>query len=176
MSLGADGRTITTVDSAEYRAIAQHYGQQTARRSGVPLIRHIDEGLLVLEAIGAERLESRAYCLHPLVQGDDDLRANFGALASFDADVVALAMEYRWIANGYLSPHPSRPPSEITLSPLAAVNRMLVADKVQNYKDFLRYHRDSHPRADRLDEYFRQWLQRLEITPERFEELRRLLD
>ena len=35
-------------DSREYRAIAAHYGSRTAKRSGVPLIRHIDQGLAIL--------------------------------------------------------------------------------------------------------------------------------
>ena len=53
---------------------------------------------------------------------------------------------------------------------------MLVADKVQNYKDFLIHHRATHPNADRLEAYFRQWLQRLGVSIEQFEDLRAILD
>ena len=54
------------------------------------------------------------------------------------------------------------------MSPLAEVGDMLRADKVQNYKDFLLHHRDTHPRADALHRYFRQWLQRLSVGGDLF--------
>lgn len=154
----------------------RHYGERTAARSQVPLMQHIDEGLTVLRLIGASELAQRAYCLHPLVQGDEDLRQSLDQLVGCDPRAVALAMEYRQVASAYLSHHPSRPAEEIGLSPLEAVNQMLVADKVQNYKDFLIHHRATHPNAVRLEEYFRQWLGRLEVSIERFEELRAALE
>ena len=40
---------------------------------------------------------------------------------------------------------------------------MLVADKIQNYTDFARFHRGSHPRSTALDHYFRLWLERLGV-------------
>jgi hypothetical protein len=53
--------------------------------------------------------------------------------------VLLLATEYRNIANAHLSYHP---PGESTfvLSPLSEVNIMLIADKIQNRKDFELYH------------------------------------
>jgi hypothetical protein len=53
-------------------------------------------------------------------------------------------------------------------SVMAEVNEMLVADKVQNRKDFLLYHRGKHERSDALDLYFRRWLERLGVSEERF--------
>jgi hypothetical protein len=63
-------------------------------------------------------------------------------------------------------------PEDIPLSPLAAVNTMLVADKIQNRKDFLAQHRANHPRAAELDRYFRLWLERLGVSEETFERWR----
>jgi GNAT superfamily N-acetyltransferase len=150
----------------EYRAIAAHYGARTARRSGVPLVHHIDEGLAILAGRGAGDRAMRAFCLHPLVQADDALAAAYPRLAELTADpqVLALALEYRHIANATLSHRPIAGPGDIPLSPLAEVNEMLVADKIQNRKDFLRHHRASHPRADALDRYFRLWLERLGVS------------
>lgn len=40
---------------------------------------------------------------------------------------------------------------------------MLIADKVQNYKDFRKHHLDTHARADELDFYFKTWLKELDV-------------
>jgi hypothetical protein len=157
----------------EYDAVAALYGTRVAERSGVPLIQHIDEGLFILDKIGATDLAKRAYCLHPLVQADADLTASYARLGELtdDARVLVLAMEYRNVANATLSTRPITGASDIPLSPLADVNAMLVADKVQNYKDFILHHRATHPRSDALDRYFRRWLERLGVSAESREEL-----
>lgn len=153
----------------EYRAIEDFYGDGQARRSGAFFMNHIDEGLFVLRRIGAPEPAWRAWCVHPIVQGDAELElaARTGALAPFATEVVILAMEYRNIANCFLSPMEEHPGYEdagkISLSPLPAVNQMLVADKVQNFKDFRQHHQTSHPRAARLERYFQRWLAALGV-------------
>jgi hypothetical protein len=162
-------------DTVEYRAIAAAYGTRTTVRSGVPLIVHIDDGLRILERLGASELAKRAFCLHPLVQADADLAANYPRLAELTDDlrVVALVIEYRHIANATLSTRAIGSAADIPLSPLGEVNAMLVADKVQNYRDFIAYHRGTHPRSEALDRYFRLWLERLGVNLERYAELGR---
>ncbi len=49
------------------------YGHHVAARTGILLMDHLDEGLLVLERIGASELVQRAFVLHPLLQGDTEL-------------------------------------------------------------------------------------------------------
>ena len=139
-------------------------------------MQHINEGLLVLNAIHATLPARQAYCLHAIVQGDNELSTAFeptSVLYHYPISLyaVALAIEYRWVANSYLSQRTIQSLDEIQLSPLAEVQQMLVADKVQNRKDFERYHRDSHPRAQALDTYFRNWLAILGITESRYQEL-----
>lgn len=162
-------------DTQEYRVIAKHYGTRTTRRSGVPLMQHIDRGLVILSRIGASRCAKRAFCLHPLLQGDADLRANIDQLADLTTNsrVVALVLEYRHIANAALSTRMIETSADIKLSPISEVNDMLIADKVQNRSDFLRHHRATHPRASELDRYFRLWLERLSIDEARYSELAR---
>jgi hypothetical protein len=144
----------------EYELIAAHYGARTARRSGVPLIAHIDEGLALLA--GATDDARRAFCLHPLLQADADLAANLDRVAAVTTPrVLALAIEYRAVANAALSTRTYTSAADIALSPLPEVNAMLLADKRQNYKDFLAHHAATHPRAAELDRYFRLWLERL---------------
>jgi hypothetical protein len=148
----------------EYRAIADHSGARVAQRSQLPYMNHVDEGLAVLRALGASDAAKRAYCLHPLLQADDDLVA---ALASLDtlgcaASSWVLASEYRRIANLTPSTKVLLSAAEIPLGAVKEVHDMLRADKVQNQKDFLAHHA-SHPRRAELHVYFQRWLERLEV-------------
>jgi len=163
-------------DSLEYKLISAHYGTCFAKRSRVPLINHINEGLIVLDRIGATEQAKRAFCLHPLLQHDFDLDKNYYMVSNTcDARVVMLAMEYRSVANEFLSDKINSG-NEIRLSPLYEVNDMLAADKVQNYKDFLKYHFGTHPRSDDLIRYFDKWLKRLGITDEDHRRLSNIID
>jgi hypothetical protein len=154
----------------EYAEVAARYAGRAAARSGVPYMRHIDEGLRVLEWLGASERAGRAFCLHPLLQADADLVASWPRLSELTGDprVLALALEYRRVANAYLSPRETGDPVEIDLGPLPEVHDMLRADKVQNYKDFLLHHAATHPRRDALDRYFTRWLARLAVSPAQF--------
>ncbi len=149
-------------ETVEYRLIANHYGDKCAKRSGVPLINHINEGLDVLTAIGAVETTKRAFCLHPLLQADVDLQENYHICSTIDPYVVLLAMEYRNIANAYLSDKITTD-WPLKLSPILEVNEMLIADKVQNMKDFMRHHHGTHPRSNELYDYFGKWLDALKI-------------
>ncbi len=162
---------MSTRESSEYALITSAYRGLCAKRSGVPYQRHIEDGLAILSALGASERAARAFCLHPLVQGDAAFAENLDALKTADPIVVALAVEYRRVANAYLSKHGLRNPSEIDLGPLSEVADMLRADKVQNYAEFLRNHRSTHPRATELDAYVQSWLSRLGIDEARFQEL-----
>lgn len=155
--------------------IEEFYGNRTAKRSGVPLINHINEGTRILEAIGAHPTAIEAYRLHPIYQNDSDLEDNYRSLLNRPQLVVLYIMEYRNIANASLSnivrktywvdndPTLSleRP---IKISPLEQVNDMLIADKVQNWKDFKQFHKGKHERSEELDLYFRSWFKALGIS------------
>lgn len=152
-----------------YLAIAEFYGDQTAARSGVPLICHVNEGLMLLDVSGAPLTAKEAFCLHPLLQDDQALAEAMRPGSVFqrwrpDPVPVALAMEYRRVANAYLSHHCTGEDDAIALSPIDEVNQMLFADKVQNRKDFERFHRGTHAHSARLDVYFRNWLRRLDVS------------
>ena len=158
------------------QAIKAFYGNRRAERSQVPLMAHIEEGLAILEAIGAAQVAKDAFCLHPLVQSDSDLQQSLEPGSALDAfpvhaRAVALAMEYRAVANSYLSHHCTGPADKPSLSRIAEVNQMLVADKVQNRKDFERYHLGSHPNSAVLSQYFANWLAALGISEDRYQEL-----
>lgn len=165
-----------------YQMIVEHYGDRTTKRSLVPLINHIHEGLEILDRLEADLTTKEAYAVHPLFQADDDLRANFTKIDRLDNMVAAYAMEYRNVANDFLSNQVATGPNAwgreetyplkpLRLSPIPAVNNMLIADKVQNRKDFIAFHQPTHPRSRELTFYFEHWLKRLGISEERYQEL-----
>ena len=154
-----------------YKAISKFYGDRCAERSGVFLMNHIDEGIIILNEIGASVEAVDAYCLHPIVQGDDDLKKNIDwVIEGQDAYTLMLAMEYRKTAMAYLSQH-EMSKGGIQLSPLEEVNQMLIADKVQNRKDFEIYHKGTHPNSDRLTQYFNEWLAALGVSEDEYQYL-----
>lgn len=152
-----------------FRLIKEHYGSDIANRSKLPLINHIDEGLIVLHELGADANTIDAYCLHPLLQNDASLGANYLAVSKeVNALTMLFAIEYRSIANEHLS---TSALNGIRLSPLHQVNQMLIADKVQNRKDFELYHKGTHPRSAELERYFARWLARLSVSEEFYQHL-----
>lgn len=166
-----------------YGQIVAHYGYQRAARSDVPLINHIREGVKIMWRLNASDYAIRAYCLHPLFQADIDLV--MVDPAGMNPIEVMLAMEYRSCANRWLSDKVRIEhfddgvevgrkvvfDGEPSAGPLDEVKQMLIADKVQNYKDFLQYHQHTHPRSLELQQYFKAWLIALNVTDEEFEEL-----
>lgn len=148
--------------SQEYQAILDYYGDRTAFRSQVPLMNHIDEGIVILRELGASDNAIRAFCLHPIVQNDVGIDMSA-------SDAYLLALEYKQRANAFLC----CPETDYIQGPNAlheAVGPMtldcalmLIADKRQNQKDFIAHHRGTHTRSTQLDIYFNVWLAYLHI-------------
>lgn len=162
--------------TSEYRLVSQFYEGKKAERTGLPYMKHIDDGLAVLERIGASEMAKRAYCLHPVFQGDGDLLEVMSYPDHIDhlsVTAIVFAMEYRKVANSYLSKHYKGPDDDIRLSPLTDVNHMLIADKIQNFADFMKYHYGVHKDYGRLYWYFLNWHKTLEVD---FEDFRGLFE
>ena len=164
------------LQSAEYKAIAKYYGLRTALRSKVPLINHINEGIKIICDWYGEYNEEvdeacKAFCLHPLLQNDEDMLQNLDAVILITTPkILALTLEYRLRANAWLSAKVSKAEDgsfELDGYPLYGrfrqVKAMLVADKVQNCKDFELYHKGTHPRSEALGVYFKTWLEVLGV-------------
>ena len=158
----------------EYTLITGFYGGATAKRSGVRLINHINEGLALLDAFSDMNDRTRgAWCLHPVVQNvhngtipSNEPYYNWAVkLPSFP-----LAVEYSEFANHYLCHKDTdhiRTKEMLDqhlsiLGPMSkACAQMLWADKIQNRKDFRWYHQGTHERSDELTHYFDLWIEYL---------------
>lgn len=141
--------------SNAYQIIKKYYGSDKAKRSGIALINHIDEGLIILDYLGTNRFTKDAYCLHPMFQSNNDFNKNiFFDLKGVDYSSVILTIEYRNVANSYLSSSDIK--NHLGFTNLY-IKKLLIADKIQNYKDFMIYHKNSHDNADRLYNYFWNW-------------------
>lgn len=163
--------------------IEDFYGTRCAKRSGVPLMNHINEGTKLLEHLGASVECIRAYRIHPIYQ--DALGERFIELLQEEGPVIAFVVGYTQTANASLSDivfrdysrdwHPLALKRPIVLSDIPEVNLMLVADKCQNYKDFIKYHYGTHVRSDELDFYFSEWLKALGVSDAQFNYYRELM-
>lgn len=164
-----------------YKMIKEYYGDKVAKRSQMPLINHIDQGLAILNELNCDWEVMEAYAVHPIFQNDEDLLNNQWKSHYLTGEVMMLTMEYRRVANSFLSDKIIKTDGgiwstfsaacELYLSPLQRVNEMLIADKVQNRKDFLVYHKGTHEKSLELDFYFKYWLDKLGISEERYQEL-----
>lgn len=167
------------LDWFEYKMMQSHYGSDVAKRTGLFLMNHVDEGICIMTDYKAHEDAIKAFVIHPLIQDDEQvLSASLGGLATnfninqlviegISARVLLLCMEYRKVANAYLcKPETDNWTMEDIkfACPLVVedVRLMLIADKVQNYKDFLQYHALTHPRRSELFKYFNNWIDYLD--------------
>lgn len=140
-----------------FKEISDLYGDQTAKRSNIPLINHIVEGCEILQNCGVNLDVISAFCIHPIIQNNLELKY------SHSSNVIRLAEEYSRVANSYLC----RLDTDYIVSVqqldllLGVVDQdvlyMLYADKLQNNKDFLTYHVKTHDRSIQLTRYFALW-------------------
>lgn len=144
-----------------YQLISEFYGDRRATRSNVPMINHINEGLKILNALNCCEDTKQAYAIHPIVQNGKDLANNYENIQHLNGKTLIFVTEYRRTANAWLCGmhRPTNP-----LSPLHQVNQMLIADKVQNRKDFEIYHKNTHKNSEELTQYFNDWLNILGVT------------
>lgn len=155
----------TIMETREYQAIHKFYGARIAQRSQLPLMNHINEGIAILEEFGCDMKTQQAFCLHPLVQNDEDVDVSWSS-------VYLLALEYKQRANSYLcKPETDHVRTHQDVYELVGPMSqecmyMLIADKRQNQKDFIAHHKGTHARSEQLFRYFNMWLSYLhmEIT------------
>lgn len=154
----------------EYRLVSDFYGDRIAERSRVPLMNHINEGIDIIWRRGGSERAIRAFCLHPLLQKETDFAANFNrVLEQCMAHVVHLAIQYRIAANAFLCTLETDSwaieDAENAIGPMSDdLREMLIADKVQNRRDFMIHHFGTHPRSDQLFRYFNMWVDILGVA------------
>lgn len=158
----------------EYELIKEYYGSKVAKRSGLPLINHIDEGIRILERLEAPTTAIQAFCLHPIIQdASSPLNKAMEIEELADSCALVLALEYSITANQYLPKHCESTQDLLPYIPNLEVKQMLIADKIQNFKDFYRTFstRQHECNYQKLKMYFSNWLLYLEVTPPNYLEL-----
>jgi hypothetical protein len=162
----------------EYAMIKEIFGHRTSVRAGLPYMKHIDEGLKLLRHLERRDFDvAAAWVLHPLYQ-DDEFFSEQVAGAKYDgitARTAIFVVEYRNVANACTS---SMRGKRAVVSPLKQVNLMLIADKVQNYKD-ARQHlipKINYGEGRRLHAYFRKWLKALGVSDAQRLEYERIME
>jgi hypothetical protein len=165
------------VSAPEYKAIVDWYGDRRAGRSQVPLINHIHEGIVLMRWQGGiTQAKALAWCIHPFAQihlEDGEILTHMHSRWGFSGNSMDLAMLYARVAGAYLPRHKQKIP---TLSVSQSVNEMLIVDKIQNRRDFMRYHNGVHPNSRRLEEYFEDWFIALAITEKGYDNACRLVE
>lgn len=131
--------------SGPYKRVVEFYqGGNEFTSTGVPKINHIDEGLAILEYLETETHTQEAWCLHPLLQGDKEL-LDYGwhSTRGVTGYAIVLAMEYRATANAFLcTPETDRYTQEdMPKIVLPEVKPMLIADKISNMRNLVKYNR-----------------------------------
>ena len=156
--------------SKEVVAIKSFYKDKVAKRTGLPYVRHITMGLALLKTLTNDRDVWRAWVVHPIFQMDDYLSEALkkGKLKDIVTNfrTAVLAMEYRSVANNYLTKDIwlEKQPK---LSSIPEVNLLLVVDKIQNWYDASRYlETPCQEEIFYLDSYFYNWRKALGISDE----------
>lgn len=149
-----------------YTMISNWYGDRTANRSGVRLMNHIDEGLVLLTT--APTNVHIAFTLHPLYQDPKDRAYNIISYLALPEDIRVLIDEYNKIMQTCSSKGFAKG-RRVDLSEFNYIDKenilmMCIADKLQNQKDFYKYHWQTHPESDNLEAYFEHWIDELVKT------------
>jgi hypothetical protein len=164
-------------NSDEYIFTKGQLAGKSAKRSGVPYFTHVKEGLHILSLLphmgifDVDIFTEKAYCLHAVSQNDADLMEFYGNFHRFSSTSIGYAMEYRNVANRSLRTSFKKEfnYTEIILSPIPQVNYMLIADKIQNRKDFLKYYPYPGEHWDSINHYFNMWMKRLDVSEDFYE-------
>lgn len=157
---------LEKIDMRSFSIIQKLYRGKSAKRSGVPYMNHIVEGLCMLNNRKADIWTRICYTLHPIVQNDVDLVNNGDYINRTSLKTMMYIMEYRKTANYYLPKDVNTCKTPLP-SPLNEVNKALLIDKLQNQKDFNKYHKGTHPNSDNLEKYFDEWIELLSQIVER---------
>lgn len=145
-----------------YEIISKFYSDRTAKRSGVRLMNHIDEGLVILWSLQLKTGSYGGWCLHPIVQNNEKIEI---PIRLREADIAATIYSHK--ANAYLCRKENDwiktvKDLRVLLGHIPDTIKMyLIADKLQNRKDFELYHKGTHERSYELTKYFDLWLEYL---------------
>lgn len=160
----------------KYYSVIDNFYKGMSTSKGVPYINHINEGIVHLENMKVDDTVINAFILHPFVQcvnlkgtykdcllTEKELEKHIN-IFEIEPEIAFELLLYRKYANSYLC-REATDNYDINdafedvkgLAKYRNTVKMLIADKLQNFKDFLLYRQD-HPRKEFLNRYFTIWL------------------
>lgn len=154
---------INYKETEEYWLVSEFYKDKKAQRSGLPYIKHIDDGINIMVNRKNSEVAIRAFTIHPLLQANKDYDNNIVRVAeNVHPWVLSHTLEYCKVANAYLAKDYKGPDDVVEIAVRSATNDMLIADKLQNYQDLAVYN-SGHPNYNNLRNYFMNWFRALGI-------------
>ena len=141
-----------------YSEIEKYYGDKLAKRSGIPYINHIDEGLGILYLLGASRETKEIFTLHPIYQdGFKSTNVNNTLMYHF--------VYYSWLFSrkNYKLESQTYEYFEKELDANMDLRNIFIADKIQNYKDFM-LNKKKYDDFKSIEQYFLWWFDTLEVS------------
>lgn len=160
-----------------YQIISELYEGQKAKRTQLPYIKHIDDGLLILDDLDADLITKEAWCMHPIFQMPDlkEKVMDSKGQPQIRLATAILAAEYAETANQYRTVNYQSFHDNLPEIPNSRVKKLLTCDKVQNYIELENTrHLLPYETVDRTHRYLLNWLHHLSFDPVQMDYMRTL--
>jgi len=157
---------IAIEDTPEYILAEKDLTPTISRRSQQSHFIHVRQGIEILRAMKSSYAAQRAFAIHPLLQDKEKLDFYRFRMENCSVHAVVLAMEFCALATAGKRPHnPLGKTWMPAVSNVHEVNDMLIADKIQNWVSYKKYH-NLYPDLDKkqMIAYFNKWFDALGVT------------
>lgn len=167
---------LNFTETREYKIIEDYY-KDKYHSNGVSFMKHIDEGLAIMKWMGTSESAKKSFCLHPIYQSEKSIK-DFGIKdlsdnkLKLDSNIITNVLEFRRIDNLYTNDMRISSPGDIKISTLDEVNQMLIADKIQNRKEFENYYDGNED----FSMYLINWFRKLDINENMYRDYKSRLD
>lgn len=145
-------------EEIEYNYMKDLFSTSVSKRTKDLSTNPMEEGLAILNILESNHITKKAYCIHQLFHNDESLERSWDGNRFPNCDIksMLLAMEFRTL-------YKSKPNRNgiIKLSPIKEVNEMMLAYKMQQYKNFEINGRGQTDNDELVESSFKNWIKQL---------------